>query len=254
MIFLEQNSMKKVVLITGGGRGIGAEASMILAKRGYRVAVNYVSNAHRAKEVVQEILKYGGEAIAVRADVRQPNEVDQMVKEICSKWGSIDALVNNANMSFAAKPFQEMNWEEFSQKLNDEMKAAFTMTKAITPMMIKNEYGRIVYVASGLAKNPSPKMIAHGTAKAGLVQFAKYVAQELGPNGITVNVIAPGLVDTEATADQPAEFREQMASLTPIGRIANPEDVARAIAMYVSDDCQFIMGSYVPVNGGIAMD
>ncbi len=134
--------MKKVVLITGGGRGIGAEASMILAKRGYRVAVNYVSNANRANEVVQEILKYGGEAIAVKADVRQPNEVDQMVKEICFKWGSIDALVNNANMSFAAKPFQEMNWEEFSQKLNDEMKAAFTMTKAITPMMIKNEYGR----------------------------------------------------------------------------------------------------------------
>ncbi|MBP3048970.1 SDR family oxidoreductase [Bacillus subtilis subsp. subtilis] len=246
--------MKKVVLITGGGRGIGATASTVLAQRGYRVAINYISNANRANNVVQEIRNNGGEAIAVKADVRQPNEVNRMVKEICSKWGSIDALVNNANISFAVKPFQEMNWEEFSQKLNDEMKAAFTMTKEITPMMIKNGYGRIVYVASSLAKNPSPGMIAHGTAKAGLVQFAKYVAQELGPHGITVNVIAPGMVDTEATADQPVEFRQRTASLTPIGRIANPEDVARAIAMYVSDDCKFITGAYVPVNGGINMD
>lgn len=147
-----------------------------------------------------------------------------------------------------------MNWDEFSQKLNDEMKAAFTVTKAVIPTMIKNGYGRIVYVASGLAKNPRPRMIAHGTAKAGLVQFAKYVAQELDPNGITVNVISPGLVDTEAIADQPVQSRERIASLTPLGRIANPEDVARAIAMYVSDDCQFITGVYVPVNGGIAMD
>lgn len=251
---MEQVSAKKVALITGGGRGIGADTAILLASRGFRVAVNYVSNAGRADEVVQEILKNGGEAIAVKADVRQPDEVDQMVKEIQSTWGSIDVLVNNANISFAVKSFQEMSWQEFSQKLNDEMSAAFTMTKAVTPMMIRNGYGRIVYVASGLAKTPSPGMIAHGTAKAGLVQFAKYVAQEMGPNGITVNVISPGLVDTEAISDQPQALRDQVAAFTPMGRIASAEDIAKAIAMYVSDDCQFITGAYVPVNGGVAMN
>lgn len=251
---MERVSTKKVILITGGGRGIGAATATILASRGFRVAVNYVSNADRANEVVQEILNSGGEAIAVKADVRQPNEVDQMVKEIVSTWGSIDALVSNANMSFAVKPFQEMTWDEFSQKLNDEMKAAFTMTKAVTPLMIKHGYGRIVYVASGLAKNPNPGMIAHGTAKAGIVQFAKYIAQEMGPNGITANVISPGLVDTEASGHMPQELRDRIAASTLIRRIATAEDVAKAIAMYVSDDCQFITGAYVPVNGGVAME
>ncbi len=251
---MEQCSTKKVVLITGGGRGIGAATATLLAKRGYQVAVNYISNATRANEVVQEILNNGGEAIAVKADVRQPNEVDKMVKEIHSKWGSIDALVNNANMSFAVKSFQKMTWDEFSQKLNDEMKAAFTMTKAVTPLMIKNGYGRIVYVASGLAKNPRPGMIVHGTAKAGIVQFAKYIAQELGPNGIIANVISPGMVDTEATEHMPKRLLDSIAESTPVGRIASAEDAAKAIAMFVGDDCQFITGAYVPVNGGIAME
>lgn len=173
---MQHASTQKVALITGGGRGIGAATATLLAKRGFRVAVNYVSNDKRANEVVQEILDNGGEAIPVKADVRQPDEVERMVKEIVSTWGSIDVLVNNANMSFAVKPFLEMTWDEFSQKLNDEMKAAFTMTQSVAPLMAKNRYGRIVYVASGLAKTPNIGMIAHGSAKAGIVQFAKFIA------------------------------------------------------------------------------
>lgn len=251
---MQQVSTQKVVLVTGGGRGIGAATATLLAKRGFRVAVNYVSNDRRANEVVQEILEKGGEAISVKADVRQPDEVNRMVEEIVSTWGSIDALVNNANMSFAVKPFLDMSWDEFSQKLNDEMKAAFTMTHAVAPLMVNNRYGRIVYVASGLAKNPNHGMIAHGTAKAGIVQFAKYIAQELGPHGITANVVSPGLVDTEASESMPQKLRDLIVTSTPIGRIAGAEDVAKAIAMYVSDDCQFITGAYVPVNGGRNMD
>ena len=245
---------QRVVLVTGASRGIGAETAVLLASRGYRVAVNYMASPARANEVVARIEQAGGEALALQADVRSAPQVERLVGEVAEKWGTVDALVNNANMSFAVKPFREMVWDEFSQKLNDEMAAAFILTKAVTPHMVKNRYGRIVYVASGLARRPAVGMIAHGTAKAALVQFARFIAQEYGPHGITANVISPGLVDTEATADMPQQRRESAAALTPLGRIAGARDVAGAIAMVVGDDARFITGAYVPVNGGNAMD
>jgi len=251
---MDQQSSKKVVLITGASRGIGAETAILLGKRGFRVVVNYASSRERADKVVEEICSYGGETMAIQADVRNPEEVHRMVEKVLSVWGSIDSMVNNASMSFVQKSFLEMTWEEFSQKLNDEMISAFTVTKSVLPSMIKKQYGRIVHVASGLAKTPAPGMIAHGSAKASLVQFAKYVAQEVGEHGITVNVISPGLVDTEASSDQPQAFRDTIASLTPMKRIASAEDIAKAIAMYADDDCQFITGAYIPVNGGIDMN
>ncbi len=245
---------KRVVLVTGASRGIGAETAVLLASRGYRVAVNYMASPGRANEVVQRIEQAGGEAWAIQADVRSAPQVERLVGEIAKKWGTVDVLVNNASMSFAVKPFREMAWDEFSQKLNDEMGAAFILTKTVATHMVKNGYGRIVYIASGLARRPTVGMIAHGTAKAALVQFARFIAQEFGPQGITANVISPGLVDTEATAGVSPQLRERAATLTPLGRIASAQDVAGAIAMVVGDDARFITGAYVPVNGGNAMD
>ncbi|MCF8567300.1 SDR family oxidoreductase [Alicyclobacillus tolerans] len=244
----------KVVLVTGGGRGIGAATSKLLASRGAKVVVNFAQNGDAANHVVKDITGSGGQAIALQADVRNDVQVSNMVSSILDIWGTVDALVNNANMSFAMKPIAEMTWDEFAQKLNDEMKAAFLMTKAVTPIMAAKHYGRIVYVASGLARRPTRRMSAHGSAKAALVQFARYVAEEYGSQGITANIISPGLVMTEATRFQPEENLKRIASLTPLGHVATPEDVAQAIAMYCSDGCQFVTGTYVPVNGGMSMD
>ncbi|MBN6188778.1 SDR family oxidoreductase [Aneurinibacillus sp. BA2021] len=244
----------KTAIITGGARGIGAAAAKLLASRGARVAVNYVHNHEAAEQTVFEIKANGGEAIAVQADVREEAQVNEMVKIVQETYGSVDILVSNANMSFAMKPFMEMSWDEFSTKLNDELKAAFVLTKAVAPLMMERKYGRIIYIASGLAKSPSPMFIAHGTAKGGLVSFAKYIAQELGPHGITANIVSPGLVLTDATTHTPENMKQMLAAMTPLGRIAQPEDVARAIAMYAGDDSGFITGAYTPVNGGHAME
>lgn len=244
----------KIALVTGGARGIGAATSKLLASQGAKVVVNFAHNEQAAQKVVQEISDAGGESISIRADVRDEDQVANMVSSIVETWGTIDILVNNANMSFSMKPLSEMTWDEFSQKLNDEMKAAFHLTKAVTPIMAAKHFGRIVYVASGLARRPLRNMAAHGSAKAALVQFARYVAEEFGGQGITANVISPGLVLTEATKFQPEENLKRTAALTPLGHVATPEDVAQAILMYCGDGCQFVTGTYVPVNGGMAMD
>ena len=244
----------KIALISGGGRGIGAATSKLLAKRGARVVVNFAKDAAAAEKVVQDIREDGGEAIAIQADVCNPDDIGRMFNQVKERWGSPEILVSNANMRFVMASFADMAWDDFSDKLNSELKAAFLITKAVTPGMIEKGYGRIVYIASGLGRHPRPGFIAHGTAKAGLIQFAKYIAQEYGPHGIVANVISPGLVLTDATKFMPEEHIKRTAAMTPIGRVASPEDIAGAIAMYASDDAKFVSGVYVPVNGGAEMD
>lgn len=243
----------KVAIVTGGGRGIGAATAKLLASRGAKVVVNYFSNSESAEGVVSEIKAAGGDAIALQADVRDAAQISKLVEGATSTYGRIDILVSNANMSFAMKPFVAMSWEEFSEKLNDEMKAAFETTKAVVPTMIEQKYGRIIYISSGLGKNPGPNFIAHGTAKGALDSFSRYIAQELGQHGITANVVAPGLTETDATAHQPAEGKKYMAALTPLQRIAQPEDIASVVAFFASDESGFMTGTYAPVNGGKEM-
>lgn len=244
----------KVAIVTGGARGIGRAASILLAQRGAKVVVNYLSNAEAAEAVVSSIHASGGDAIAYQADVRESEQVAKLVEAAKKAFGRIDILVCNANMSFEAKPFAELSWEEFSQKLNDELKAAFETTKAVIPPMIEQQFGRIIYISSTLGKDPSPFMIAHGTAKGGLDTFSAYIAQEYGPQGIHANVVAPGLVQTDATAFLSEQDKQMISNFTPLGRIAEPEDVAGVISFLASDDARFVTGTYTPVTGGLSME
>jgi 3-oxoacyl-[acyl-carrier protein] reductase len=244
----------KVAIITGGAKGIGAATARLLARRGVAVVVNYLQSADAASRIVDEIQKAGGKGVAIQADVRDQTQAEGLVSETVRVFGRVDILVNNAAMSFVKKPFADMTWDEFAQKYNDELKAAFHMTHAVLPHMRNQVGGRIIYVSSSLGKHPAPGFIAHGTAKGAINAFAKYVAQEFGPMGITVNVVSPGLVETERTADQPAAWKQRLAAMTPLGRIATPEDVAGVIAFFASDDSRFVTGDNVPVSGGNAMD
>jgi 3-oxoacyl-[acyl-carrier protein] reductase len=244
----------RVVLVAGGSRGIGAATSRLLASLGMRVVVNYRSSDADADAVVEAIRAAGGEAMPLRADARDPHEVDQLVRTVSARWGTIEVLVNTVLVPFAMKPFRDMTWEEFGGKLRDEMLVAFTLTKAVVPAMIDQGYGRIVHVATNLARQPREEMIALGASKAALVQFARYVAQELGPFGITVNVVSPGIVDTEVAGTLSPQVRSRTVAATPLGRIAQPEDVAGVVAFYASDESGFMTGTYAPVNGGLAMD
>ncbi len=246
----------RVALITGASRGIGAAVARLLASRGMRVVVNYRSSRDEAGEVVASIRSAGGRAMAVQADVRDGDAVDGMVERVRAAMGEVEVLVHNALIPYAIKSFDEITVDELGSKLEQEMRAAFLVTKAVVPGMTARGYGRIVYMGTVLSQRPREGMIALGTSKAALSSFARYVAQELGRRGITVNVVAPGPVAEtnvgKAALDQ--EQRQHQAEQTALGRIANPDDVARAVAIYAGDDSEFITGTTAPVNGGLAMD
>lgn len=244
-----------VALVTGASSGIGAATARLLAARGMRVVVNYLRSSKSAAEVVAGIEAAGGQAMAVRADVREPAAVESMVEQVRAAWGGVDVLVHNALIPYAVKSFQDMTWEELGGKLDAEMHAAFAVTKAVLPTMTEQGWGRLIYLGTGLSRRPREGMIALGTAKAALEQFARYLAQELGPQGITVNVVAPGPVESRMTDDvfDDAHKQRQVAA-TPLGRLASPADVAQAVAFYAGEDNTFMTGTTAAVNGGMSMD
>jgi 3-oxoacyl-[acyl-carrier protein] reductase len=221
-----------------------------------RVVVNYRSSRDEADDVVASIRSAGGWAMAVQADVRDGYAVLGMVEQVWAAMGEVEVLVHNALIPYAIKSFDEISWDELGGKLEQEMRAAFLVTKAVVPGMTTRGYGRIVYLGTVLSRRPREGMIALGTSKAALSSFARFVAQELGPRGITVNVVAPGPVDeTAITAGVfGQEHKRRLAAQTALGRIASPDDVARAVAFYAGDDSGFITGTTAPVNGGLDMD
>jgi 3-oxoacyl-[acyl-carrier protein] reductase len=243
-----------VALVTGASSGIGAETARLLASRGMRVVVNYLHNHDAADEVVAAIEKAGGTAVAVQADVRDPAAVQAVVERVRNTWGGVDVAVHNALTPYAIKPFQDMTWPELGGKLEDELKAAYVVTKAVLPHMTDHG-GRIIFIGTGLSRRPRAGMIALGTAKAALAQFARYLAQELGPLGITVNIVEPGPVaETRISASiVDDDLTNRQVAATPIGRLARPRDVAQAVAFFASEDNDFITGSTTAVNGGMAM-
>ena len=240
---------KRNALITGGARGIGAACAKALAAEGYRVFINYVNSSEVANKLADEIIANGGEAFAVKADVRDPLQVEEIINNI-SQHGGVDALISNANMSFTSKPFLDQTWQEFSQKLNDEMFAAYNTAQLAAKLMKEKQFGRLIFISSTLSEMPAPAFIAHGTAKGALDSFNKYLAQELGPYGITSNIVAPGLVETDATKEAPEEFKEMIRQHTPTQKIAQPEDVANTVRYLASEKSGHITGTYNPVCGG----
>jgi 3-oxoacyl-[acyl-carrier protein] reductase len=252
---MEKPLAGKVALITGGSRGIGAATALVLAERGFRVVVNYLSSAQEAEEVVAAVSAAGGEAVAIQADVTASGDVAGMVGDIDKRWGGVDVLVHNALMPFAITSFADLTWEQLGGKLDRELLAAFLMTKAVVPGMISRGYGRLVYLSTGLSRHPREGMITLGTAKAALNQFVRFIALELAPHGITANLIAPATVEgTIVTRQLTGEKMHELAAATPMGRLVRPEDVARTVAFFASDDSGFTTGHYVPVNGGTEMD
>lgn len=237
-------------LVTGASRGIGAATARQLGARGYRVAVNYLSNREAAEEVVSAIVKDGGEAVAVQGDVHDPGAAAELVRQAAVD-GRLDVLVCNAGARFVPAPLQALSWDDFSTKITSELAAVYALTQLAVEIMRVQGGGRIVYVSSAVADGPPmPGMAAHGTAKAALNTFARFVAYEAGPFGVTVNVVAPGFVRTEASAGIPEAMQRRLAEHTPLGRVADADDVARAIAMLIGEDAGFVTGEVLTVDGG----
>jgi 3-oxoacyl-[acyl-carrier protein] reductase len=246
---------RRVALITGASRGIGAATALVLAKQGFRVVVNHRASAPQAGEVVASITAAGGEALAIQADVTAPEDVTRMMGDIERRWGGADVLIHNALIPFAISSFVEVTWEQLGGKLDRELRAAFLMTKAVVPGMISRRYGRLVYLSTGLSRRPREGMIALGTAKAALDQFVRFIALELAPHGITANLVAPATVAGTTVSHQlTREKMNELGAATPMGRLVRPDDVARTLAFFAGDDAGFTSGHSIPVDGGVAMD
>jgi 3-oxoacyl-[acyl-carrier protein] reductase len=240
----------KVALVTGASRGIGAAIAKDLADHDAAVVINYLKSKDKAEEIRTSIIAAGGKAIAVQADVRDRSAVDNMVVQTEKELGKIDILVNNANIDFPMQPFAEMDWPDIEAKLTGEIGAMVHCSQAVIPGMTEKKYGKIILVSSSLSREPGYGFAAHCAAKAAMDSLARAMALELGPAGIYVNVVGPGLTRTDATAGLPPEVFTHTAEHTPLLRVAEPEDIASVIMFLASEMSDYLTGQYIPVNGG----
>jgi len=250
---MQINLKGKVAVVTGASRGIGAGIAKALGSYGANVIVNYNNSEEKAKEVLEEIKKNGGDGLIYKADVRNATEVNEMIDTAYNKFKRIDVLVNNANINFPVKPFVELTWEEIQAKILGEMKALYNCSQAVLKYMLRDKSGKLIFISSGLSRCPGYGFAAHAAAKSAVDGIAKVMALELGPSGITVNVIGPGLVETDATANQPAEMHKQIAAQTPLRRVGMPEDIAGVAVFLASSLSDYVTGQYIHVNGGSTM-
>ena len=245
---------EKAVVITGGGRGIGAATSLLAAARGYSVVVNYVSRPDAAEEVVATILKHGGKAVAVRGDVSQPDEVDHIFRA-ADRLGRLAGLVNNAGVVDIAARVDEMSAERLARTFAVNVTASFLCAgAAIRRMSTKygGKGGAIVNVASTGSKIGSPgQYVDYAASKAAIDTFTLGLALEVAGEGIRVNAVRPGIIDTEIHASGGDPDRvARMAPNLPMGRAGTAEEVARAILFLLSEESSYTTGSFVTVSGG----
>jgi 3-oxoacyl-[acyl-carrier protein] reductase len=250
---MELGLKDKVVLITGASRGIGAATARALAHHGATVVINFIKRKDKAEEVLDAIKKDGGNGMVWQADVRDPGAVNDMVESSLKEFGKIDVLVNNANINFPIRPFTELTWDQIEAKILGEMKALYNCSQAVLTDMMDRKSGKLIFVSSSLSRFPGFGFSAHAAAKSAMDSLAKVMAMELGPAGITVNVVGPGLTLTDATAGQPQEVHEQVAAITPLRRLGMPDDVAGVVLFLASSLSNYLSGEYIPVTGGSYM-
>ena len=242
--------MGRVALVTGAGRGIGRAVAEHLAGQGNRVVVNYRSSQAEAEAVVAGILAAGGEAMAIQADVSDEAAVAGMFAAVEQRWGPAGILVNNAGIT-RDQLLMRMKREDWDRVLEVNLGGAFVCTQAVLRPMMKQRTGRIVSISSVVGQMGNAGQSNYAASKAGLIGFSKSLAREVAARNITVNVVAPGLIDTDMTRALPPEVQAEWQSRVPLGRFGTPEDVAAAVCFLASDEASYITGQVLAVNGGM---
>lgn len=242
----------RTALVTGGSRGIGRATCLALAAQGAAVAVHYHAAEAAAKAVVEAIEQAGGSAVALQADLVEPVAGTSLVAAATEALGPLDILVNNAGAMTSAT-VTEMSDELWDMSLTLNLTAVFRCTRACLASMQARGWGRIINVSSQAAYTGSARHAHYAAAKAGLLGFTYSVAKELGSSGVTINVVAPGRIETDLLLGRTPEREAEWLRQTPMGRLGESEEVAETIAFLASDRASYITGAVFNVNGGLVM-
>jgi len=245
----------KIVLVTGASRGIGRAIAIGMARRGFDVAINDIERQKEAlEEVASEIETFGRRALTLYADVSNKTEVEAMTQKIIEVFGRIDAVINNAGILIAGG-VEHLAEEDWDSVLDVNAKGTFLVIQSVLPQMKKQNYGRIVNIASIGGKHGAPEQAHYSASKAAVMGFTRVVAQEVGTYGITANCICPGIILTDmgrVNLDDP-QVRKSWQDKTAMRRIGDPEDVVGPVAFFASDDAAFVTGQSLNVDGGIVL-
>jgi 3-oxoacyl-[acyl-carrier protein] reductase len=243
-------SAGKVVLVTGGSRGIGASVAKRFAAEGFRVAIAYRSGKEAADRVLGEIKTASGQGIAVAGDIARTGEAQDMVARVIAQFGAIDVLVNCAGMA-EYRPFEATDAAFFHATFDTNVYGTVAMIQAALPHM-PSPGGRIINFSSALATRPIPGASLYAASKAAITALSHALAKEFGPRGITVNAIAPGVIETDMTAEILVERGAAIKAMTPLGRIGQPDDIAGIAMFLASPDGRWVTGRTIIADGGVS--
>ncbi len=242
----------KVAIVTGGSRGIGRAAVLLLAERGAKVVINYNKNAEEAQQVVAQVEKQGGSALAVQADIGLAADAQRLIEQTVKTFGRLDILVNNAGIT-RDNLLMRMSEADVHAVIDTNLKGAMFCAKAALRPMLKAKGGRIINISSVSGQAGSGGQANYSAAKAGLIGFTKALAREVGSRAITVNAVAPGFIDTDMTNVLAQDFKNKALAQIPLERFGKPEDVAEAIVFLASEAAAYITGQVLAVDGGMVM-
>ena len=241
--------MSKTVLITGASRGIGRETAKKFAQNGFRVVINYHNSEELAKNLERELLQNGCDCMAVCADVSDEKSVQTMFEKIAKFTNNIDVLVNNAGIDLR-KLFSDTTFSEWSSIFNINVHGIFNCCKAVVPSMIQRKCGKIVNISSILGVRGVSMEVAYSASKAAVIGFTTALAKELGPCGVTVNCVAPGVIKTDMTAQFSSSDILALENATALGRLGTPADIANLVFFLASPESDFITGQVITADGG----
>lgn len=241
---------KMVAVVTGAGKGIGKAIALKLSSDGFKVAVCYNTSKDKANEIVSEINANGGKARKYKLDITDSENVNSVMAEIEKNFGEISVLVNNSGIAEQLL-FTDITDEAWNKMIATNLSGAFYCSRAVLPFMIHRKSGKIINIASIWGETGGSCEVHYSAAKAGVIGMTKALAKEVGPSGITVNCVSPGVILTDMTSHFGEEVLNELKEETPIGRIGTPEDVANAVSFLASSGADFITGIDLPVNGGM---